>query len=1780
MINKKNPKSLGIVITILMFSLCIQTIKAQGPSSPEAAGFEPVDATDMVSLSTGNLSYVLPLLDVEGFPVSLSYHAGITADMDASWVGLGWYLTPGAINRSVMNTPDDWKSGVGINFNSYSITQKYFGISVEVGFPGAATVGVGLNWGGGQGLSGSVNATLGIGAGTGNMVQGGISAGASTTGNASLGGGIGVSIGSYRVGANISYSLKGQWNLSGGVDYNLSDNGAFVGAGYASNGTMSITGAGNNNTGKKSGNPAAGNSGGIGMGSDGFSSGDASVDAQSTGAALPLHFVGIPITLGFSKTKVRIDVKKGFLNEEWGALYSSDFSGLSGGNPTITNIANYDEKFVDYMIRTRSMDTYSTRLPQSEEEFIADASKTIENINFTFLGYDSYNVAAQGLMGNLSPRVFQNATIYGKGQRTKNEAGDNLHIFWHHANTTNAAQRKFAYHQDGYNVNDLYFYFDGQFTSTEKNDISSVSVGNLSTANELNDFISPGIHTTTFSNTYGRAKSPNFVEVFTNSQIANGHATARGLISPATIPNSNRTNTAKFDPDGIGAYKVTAPDGKTYHFALPVYHFEQVHRGLIDQHENATTFNVDNVNEKRQFSRYATHWMLTAITGSDYVDRPDPGNSNVSNTFNKEDYGYWVELEYGKWSDGYVWRSPYEDRVYNYNTNLLDDIEDKDKGSYSFGRKQLYYLDKINTKNKTALFVKELRHDAIGKNLKFRFDNANNGGSIFIGNTGSGGDPLSINYNNAGVDVKESGVEYKREYTLKLSKIVLVNSEVGKNLSKDTSGTLGSMYSGYVPNDSCLPNWDSGYFNTIYGSNYLYPIHSEQNVLDINDVTSTFITQNALKVIELNHDYDLAENSPSSQDAYTGSNGNASKGKLTLNSIQVKGKGGVSYMPPTVFDYYFKDKTNLTLSPTANINKATLLSQVTQKKNFMDAWGFLQGTHSGDNAVKAWSLKDITMPTGAKIEIDYEEDNYWTEAFSRRYWEGDLKFDINSIDSQTFEIKITKDPNSTLASFDFTDYFDANDKVSFDFYLCTVDEDYNFGCNVKRNEVNIAADNSNSIYAVTSGQLTLRLSKSQYLVQLQNSEDIYNPLFTLQSGFGTPIIQDRGTCPNPSGCHDGFNLVYKLLANKVPENETGGGLRVKELRTIDGPNTYKVTYNYDHPTLNRSSGVTSYAPIDGLKYVPYQSEIPAPGVMYEYVTMSETSNTGDFDSETRYRHHVLKPVHNIFNPNIQMEALDANADGEDNIFWANVTENYGSLDGNNARNVTAKKVDLHVNNALIGQIKSIENINKEGHVMLITKNEYINGTKLVSVEPNKGYVKETFNSMKTVFKTNESGTIVDDAQRLLSVSSKTEYNNMLRKSISIAGGQSSSVEYSDVDPWLSSFRKSETTMADGTKTQSYRIPAYEKYTGMQSKAIDPSNKNMLTQEAMNITNVQINESWKTISASVSTWKDSWDHVNTNAQTTTVSGLWRRHQNFVWKDDVDANGTYGTYISANSFNWGIGASQTNAQWQKASEITKYTLWSSPVETMDINGNYASSKKADLFSKTIAGGNARYTEMYYSGAEYVDNGNMFEGEVLGANYRSSNTAHTGSWSVRNTSSTDKVFEIDKPVNNDASINAIRPGDYKVSFWATNTHAPILKMNGTTIAYNSSLTAGDWTQYNYYLTIPSGISNVNINVTSIATGRYFDDFRMLPIASTMNSFVYNQDTDELIAVLDANNMATIYCYDEAGRLCTTYAEVVNQVSETGGFKIVGKNNYNYKGLSTSNSCHCIVYQNITPP
>ena len=79
-----------------------------GPSQPEMSSFKSVGTDNMVNLFTGDFSYNIPLLDVGGYPINIYYNGGITMEQEASWVGLGWNINPGNINRNMRGVPDDF----------------------------------------------------------------------------------------------------------------------------------------------------------------------------------------------------------------------------------------------------------------------------------------------------------------------------------------------------------------------------------------------------------------------------------------------------------------------------------------------------------------------------------------------------------------------------------------------------------------------------------------------------------------------------------------------------------------------------------------------------------------------------------------------------------------------------------------------------------------------------------------------------------------------------------------------------------------------------------------------------------------------------------------------------------------------------------------------------------------------------------------------------------------------------------------------------------------------------------------------------------------------------------------------------------------------------------------------------------------------------------------------------------------------------------------------------------------------------------------------------------------------------------------------------------------------------------------------------------------------------------------------------------------------------------------------------------------------------------------
>src|SRR3954471_4526079 len=102
----------GLIMLAEIVCPSVSFALTSGPAQPEFSSFEPVATTNMVNEFTGDMTYNIPILNLPGangggYAMSLSYHSGTSPEEEASWVGYGWTLNPGAINRQKRGFADD-----------------------------------------------------------------------------------------------------------------------------------------------------------------------------------------------------------------------------------------------------------------------------------------------------------------------------------------------------------------------------------------------------------------------------------------------------------------------------------------------------------------------------------------------------------------------------------------------------------------------------------------------------------------------------------------------------------------------------------------------------------------------------------------------------------------------------------------------------------------------------------------------------------------------------------------------------------------------------------------------------------------------------------------------------------------------------------------------------------------------------------------------------------------------------------------------------------------------------------------------------------------------------------------------------------------------------------------------------------------------------------------------------------------------------------------------------------------------------------------------------------------------------------------------------------------------------------------------------------------------------------------------------------------------------------------------------------------------------------------
>ncbi|MFT3884716.1 MAG: hypothetical protein QM724_04590 [Flavobacteriales bacterium] len=701
-----------------------------GPSQPEAQDFQAASANDLVDLFSGDFSYNIPLLDVEGYPVNLFYRGGISMDQEASWVGLGWNLNPGSVDRNLRGLPDDFNGGtddrirreVGLRPNrtyglSLGLGLESFGFSIgRFGASPSLTLSPSFNnYDGVQfetGLSLSMRSTLRNGfAATCNL-------GLTSHSNQALR--LQTTIGfdkefmgcenKTRPGLNFGLSLDGRQGLT---------NTSF-GA------TVKVTRCTNSTYGR-----------GLQVGTS-FSVGAPTYTPQ---ISLPMSnfSASLHITGGLAFWGIHP-------NTTLGAFYTSQ----KLRNNTI-------ERPAYGYLHLHEGESDRNGLLDFNREKDGPYSSDISGLSIANLTYDLFSVTGQGVSGSYRAfrseigHVFDAATSSdGSGVSAGGELGVSMlahggaDVMVNNSTSTsgdwttgNAAAAKLRYKRLSDHADlEPVFFREANEPTVEQDSSLWVSMHRaepmgfgLKDAGAFNCELSSAL-TNDWRTTYSlpatnfRTKREPRAQVF--SFLPHKEAANLALSYPPT-----HAHLAHVPGGHMSEITVLAQDGQRYVYGVPVYNLYQddveFNVGPIGNDDpntpdpithmvayDATDISTDNKRGRDHFySRshtpaYAHAFLLTAVVSSDYSDTD--GNRGPTDG----DLGNWTRFNYSI-DRLYHWRTPVCGTTYRarYSRGLGGTKLD-DKASYVCGAKQVRYLRTIESRNFIAVFSTSVRSDALG----------------------------------------------------------------------------------------------------------------------------------------------------------------------------------------------------------------------------------------------------------------------------------------------------------------------------------------------------------------------------------------------------------------------------------------------------------------------------------------------------------------------------------------------------------------------------------------------------------------------------------------------------------------------------------------------------------------------------------------------------------------------------------------------------------------------------------------------------------------------------------------------------------------------------------------------------------------------------------------------------------------------------------------------------------------------------------------------------------
>jgi hypothetical protein len=727
--HKKNQKRIAWMV---FYALLLQmgtsnTAHAltSGPVQPEAHGFEPVGTTDMVDPFTGDFVYNIPLLDVEGYPINIAYHGGVGLDQEASWVGLGWNITPGAVNRAVRGLPDD--------FDGETIAKE---INIKKDKTLKLSLGAGLEV---FGFQKAIKANL---AGDACLILNnyrGVSMDFSANAGAQL------NSGPYTVSLNSGVSVGSQTGAA--INYNASFGSKITDIfGKANYGVFNF------NT-----NGVYNSRNGLHR-SNGFS--------LSFQHELMLNGKKRTTGLGALGSQVPIGLQN-YTSVISNASYMNSFSGQIKIGPTFTGAytfvkaaaAYYETKFMPngdlsaYGFLNLHHANPSSLLDFSREKDM-QWNSTMHYLPQSTLTYDLYNVSGQGTGGSFRPFRNDIGSVFDPNLNQQRINNYNLDLEFGYLNimelgadakavlTTSKVgpwdpyYRKFTGPRTG-EYEDVYFKQGGELTENNETYINHSS-GNTSLITPDDAMKLPlekvGSSKRVVRSNYiypisGRGLDTSLLldgkslYSFNNSGFANFPIVNKEVIK--RVDDASQAFGRK--EHHITEIVQVQKDGRKYVYGLPVVNNVQREAVFAIDNNNADSFTkstnlinyqkdiddnksnsngLDNYYSSTVTPTYTTANLLTGVLSNDYIDVTGDGISD-------DDLGSFTKFNYTRKSKDYRWRSPSQVNKANYIPGYFSDKKD-DKAAYMIGSREQWYLHSIETKNYVAEFYVSVREDAQG----------------------------------------------------------------------------------------------------------------------------------------------------------------------------------------------------------------------------------------------------------------------------------------------------------------------------------------------------------------------------------------------------------------------------------------------------------------------------------------------------------------------------------------------------------------------------------------------------------------------------------------------------------------------------------------------------------------------------------------------------------------------------------------------------------------------------------------------------------------------------------------------------------------------------------------------------------------------------------------------------------------------------------------------------------------------------------------------------------